>query len=79
MVNGIEGKRVLITGAANGIGLATAKMFAAAGARVMGLDLQTSAKPLHILRCDLSQETEIITLEQNECLFTLFRHSCTRR
>jgi NAD(P)-dependent dehydrogenase (short-subunit alcohol dehydrogenase family) len=42
VVNSLNGKRVLITGAANGIGYATATMFADAGARVIGLDLDNA-------------------------------------
>ncbi len=39
----LEGKRVLITGAARGIGLATAQRFAAEGANVVILDLDQEA------------------------------------
>ena len=60
MVNSLNGKRVLITEAANGIGYATATMFADAGARVIGLDLVTSREPMRILRCDLSREADIV-------------------
>ncbi len=60
MVNSLNGKRVLITGAANGIGYATATMFANAGARVIGLDIDTSREAMRILRCDLSQEADIV-------------------
>jgi 3-oxoacyl-[acyl-carrier protein] reductase len=60
MVSSLNGKRVLITGAANGIGYATGTMFAVAGARVIGLDLDISREPLRILRCDLSREADIV-------------------
>ena len=60
MVSSLNGKRVLITGAANGIGYATATMFADAGARVIGLDLDISREPMRILRCDLSREADIV-------------------
>src|SRR3954447_22995364 len=39
----IEGKRTLVTGAANGIGLATARRFAAEGASVALLDVEAEA------------------------------------
>lgn len=38
----VSGSSVLVTGAASGLGAATAKRFAAAGAQVFGLDLQPS-------------------------------------
>ncbi len=56
----VSGKRVVITGAANGIGLATAMMFAAQGANVIGLDLDTSRHSMRVIRCDLSKEADII-------------------
>ena len=60
MVSGVEGKRVLVTGAAVGIGRATAEMFIKNGARVIGLDLQEEKGKLQILPCDLREEVEII-------------------
>ena len=61
MVNSVRGKRILITGAAKGIGHATATMFAEAGASVVGLDLEDSRIPLRIMRCDLTREADIIS------------------
>jgi NAD(P)-dependent dehydrogenase (short-subunit alcohol dehydrogenase family) len=40
---GIEGKGVVVTGAAGGIGSATARMFAEEGARVLAVDLEQAA------------------------------------
>ena len=40
-----EGKVVVISGASSGLGLATARRFSAAGARVVGLDLVPPAEP----------------------------------
>lgn len=60
MVNMLQGKRILVTGAANGIGRATALMFQEAGARVAGLDLKDSAAPLSITKCDLTVEADIV-------------------
>lgn len=45
------GKRVLVTGAASGIGKATAELFAREGASVVGLDI---ADAPGILRCDVT-------------------------
>lgn len=60
MVNELRNKRVLVTGAANGIGMASAMMFRELGARVLGLDLKASENPFPILKCDLNLETEIV-------------------
>ncbi len=53
----VKPQRVLITGAARGIGRATAAMFADAGANVIGLDLVASPG---IISCDLANEADII-------------------
>lgn len=60
MVNEFQGKRVLVTGAANGIGQAIANMFVKNGAKVVGLDITEQTETYKILRCDLQNETEII-------------------
>lgn len=49
--------RVLVTGAANGIGRATVEAFRADGARVVGLDLKAGDG---IIACDLRQEADIV-------------------
>ncbi len=60
MVKGIAGKRVLVTGAASGIGRATAAMFQAEGAKVCGLDRAAGADDVPIIECDLTQEAQVI-------------------
>ena len=60
MVNVLRNKRVIVTGAANGIGRASALMFQEMGARVVGLDLKGSENPFPILKCDLNVEAEIL-------------------
>lgn len=49
--------RVIVTGAANGIGRATAHAFREAGARVVGLDLQAGED---IIACDLRREADVV-------------------
>ena len=56
----LKGARVLITGAANGIGRATAAAFEAAGARVAGLDIAAAAGSVPIVACDLRVEESVV-------------------
>ena len=70
----LQGKTALITGAANGIGAATARLFAREGARLMLADLQREAgeslaaelrdsgSDAHFLCCDVSQEDQVDAL-----------------
>ncbi len=62
MVKPLAGKRALVTGAASGIGLATALALQDAGAAVVGLDLQASNKTFQILACDLGEEAQIVAV-----------------
>ncbi|RPA12306.1 SDR family NAD(P)-dependent oxidoreductase [Gordonia sp. OPL2] len=61
----VSGSSVLVTGAASGLGAATAARFAAAGAQVFGLDLQPSidkATPtggVTLLPADVTNEVEV--------------------
>jgi 3-oxoacyl-[acyl-carrier protein] reductase len=49
-----------VTGAASGIGNATARALAAAGAEVIGLDLTAASGDFEILACDVASETAVI-------------------
>jgi 3-oxoacyl-[acyl-carrier protein] reductase len=61
MVADLGGKRALVTGAASGIGRATAEGLAKAGARVVGLDLKGDPNgTFPILECDLASEIDIV-------------------
>ena len=61
MVKCLAGKRALVTGAANGIGRATALALQDEGAHVIGLDLAPATSPIGILSCDLTREADIIS------------------
>jgi 3-oxoacyl-[acyl-carrier protein] reductase len=61
MVADLAGKRALVTGAASGIGRATAEGLAKAGADVVGLDLNGDrSETFPILSCDLASEVDIV-------------------
>lgn len=60
MVKPLTGKRALVTGAASGIGHATALALQDAGAQVIGLDLVPSDGAFPVLACDLASEAAII-------------------
>jgi 3-oxoacyl-[acyl-carrier protein] reductase len=51
--------RVVITGAASGIGLATARAFMAAGARVVGIDIAAAPADIFCINADLAELTAI--------------------
>jgi 3-oxoacyl-[acyl-carrier protein] reductase len=60
VVNSLQDKRVLVTGAANGIGRTSALKFQEMNARVVGLDLKDSESPFPIVKCDLNVEADIV-------------------
>jgi 3-oxoacyl-[acyl-carrier protein] reductase len=61
VVADLSGQRALVTGAASGIGRATAEGLAKAGAHVVGLDLKGDPNgTLPILKCDLACEDDIV-------------------
>jgi NAD(P)-dependent dehydrogenase (short-subunit alcohol dehydrogenase family) len=64
----LAGKRVVVTGGASGIGLATVARFAAEGARVVVLDrdmarfgevLRSVPEPIELISCDVSKATSV--------------------
>ena len=60
MSGALSGRTALVTGAASGIGRASAEALRAEGAAVIGLDLQVLDGPLPLLTCDLSREEQIV-------------------
>jgi 3-oxoacyl-[acyl-carrier protein] reductase len=59
VVSALEGRTALVTGAANGIGRASALALAGMGAKVVGLDI-ADGNDVPIIRCDLAKESQII-------------------
>jgi NAD(P)-dependent dehydrogenase (short-subunit alcohol dehydrogenase family) len=55
----LEGKVCVITGAASGIGAETARLFAAEGARVVGVDLDPGSEGELALRADVTDEEQV--------------------
>lgn len=66
-MNSVSGQRVLITGAAGGIGQATAQAMLDGGARVTGIDLAASDTPIPILACNVSCEDQIASVVSTAC------------
>jgi 3-oxoacyl-[acyl-carrier protein] reductase len=61
VVGELAGQRALVTGAASGIGRATAEALESAGAHVVGLDLKGDPNgTFPILQCDLTSEVDIV-------------------
>lgn len=62
MVKPLDGKRILVTGAASGIGRATIDALADAGAKTVGLDISAAGDMRHhFVRADMRNEAEIIS------------------
>jgi 2,3-dihydro-2,3-dihydroxybenzoate dehydrogenase len=59
MSGDFAGQRVLVTGAASGIGRRIAERFGQAGAEVIGLDLRAEGAPCRIVRADLSDPRQV--------------------
>jgi meso-butanediol dehydrogenase/(S,S)-butanediol dehydrogenase/diacetyl reductase len=68
-VNGLEGKRVVVTGGTSGIGEATSRRFAAEGARVVALavgerEVETAHERIAgleaALLCDVAEEAQVV-------------------
>jgi NAD(P)-dependent dehydrogenase (short-subunit alcohol dehydrogenase family) len=55
----LEGKVCVITGAASGIGAETARLFAAEGARVVGVDLDAGSEGELALQADVTDEEQV--------------------
>jgi NAD(P)-dependent dehydrogenase (short-subunit alcohol dehydrogenase family) len=60
MAGRLEGKVCVITGTASGIGAASARLFAAEGARVVGIDLSTQAEGELTIEADVSDEGQVV-------------------
>ena len=59
MDDSLRGQRALVTGAASGIGLASAFALKSAGARVVGLDVNGSSSEIDMLSADVSCERDV--------------------
>ena len=60
MVKTLAGRKAIVTGAASGIGRASALALKDAGADVVGLDLAASDKEFPILACDVTREADVV-------------------
>ncbi|MFN8164103.1 MAG: SDR family oxidoreductase [Solirubrobacterales bacterium] len=59
MAGKLEGKVCVITGTASGIGADSARLFAAEGARVVGVDLEAAAEGELTIQADVSDEEQV--------------------
>jgi NAD(P)-dependent dehydrogenase (short-subunit alcohol dehydrogenase family) len=55
----LDGKVCVITGAASGIGAESARLFAAEGARVVGVDLEPEAQGALAIQADVTDEDQV--------------------
>jgi 3-oxoacyl-[acyl-carrier protein] reductase len=55
----VVSQRVVITGAASGIGLATSRAFAAAGAQVVGIDIAAAPDDVDCIAADLADSSSV--------------------
>jgi NAD(P)-dependent dehydrogenase (short-subunit alcohol dehydrogenase family) len=55
----LDGKVCVITGAASGIGAETARLFAAQGARVVGVDLSPGSEGELVIEADVTDEDQV--------------------
>jgi NAD(P)-dependent dehydrogenase (short-subunit alcohol dehydrogenase family) len=60
MAGRLEGKVCVITGTASGIGAESARLFAAEGARVVGIDLSAQAEGELTIEADVSDEGQVV-------------------
>ena len=59
----LEGKTIIVTGAASGIGAATAALVASQGAKVISVDINRPVQPVgDFMRADLSDKASIDAL-----------------
>jgi NAD(P)-dependent dehydrogenase (short-subunit alcohol dehydrogenase family) len=59
MAGRLEGKVCVITGSASGIGAESARLFAAEGARVVGIDLEAGAEGELTIQADVADEAQV--------------------
>jgi NAD(P)-dependent dehydrogenase (short-subunit alcohol dehydrogenase family) len=60
MAGRLEGKVCVVTGTASGIGAESARLFAAEGARVVGIDLSAEAEGDLTIEADVSDEGQVV-------------------
>ena len=61
MGKSLRGKCAIVTGAASGIGKASAEALTASGAEVLGFDLIASSAAFDVIFCDVSSESSVKT------------------